>query len=326
MIDLLPDDDQKALIDNFESVLAAEAPLARLRDGQGDLALLARLAELGWFGLGLPESAGGVGLGLIEEALLFREAGRFLVGPRLFAAVLGAHAAVRAGDPALAAALAGGERGACLLSCDGRHAFDRQPGDSLVRVDEEGIRLFGEAALVRAEPIAGLDPAIALERVELDEKGVRRLADRMIALRMKVLVSASLVGLAEAARDRATLYAKERQQFGQPIGAFQAIKHRCADMAVGCESAWTLTALAALCLGSGRHDAAFQAAAARIVAGDAALAAVRGNVQIHGGMGFTDECEAHLLVKRCHFLLQLAGGTRLHQEALLAEPEPVHGR
>jgi alkylation response protein AidB-like acyl-CoA dehydrogenase len=170
------------------------------------------------------------------------------------------------------------------------------------------------------ETVPGLDGAVTLERVSLPP---RNRAGADLALRATVLIAANLVGLIEAARDMATAYAKERQQFGQPIGAFQAIKHRCADMAVGAESAWTLTVFAALALDEGRADGPFQAAAARIVAGDAALAAARGNIQIHGGMGFTDECDAQLLVKRCHLWLQAGGDTRTHKAALMAEPEPV---
>ncbi len=320
MIDLLPDDEQQALVDNVRDVLAAEAPVSRLRGGMGDRDLISRLTALGWVGLGISEEQGGVGLGLVEEALLFCEAGRHLVGPGLLAAVLGAHAA---DDPALRAALIGGDRGAALIARDGQHRFDRRPGDLSVSVTDAGATLFEDDGAIGALPVTGLDGAVALERVSIGQGGGIAVSSADLPLRATILIAANLVGLAEAARDMATAYAKERQQFGQPIGAFQAIKHRCADMAVGCEAGWTLTVFAALALAEGRPDAAFQAAAARIVAGDAALAAVRGNVQIHGGMGFTDECDAQLLVKRCHLWLQAGGDTRAHKVALMAEPEPV---
>lgn len=320
MIDLLPDDEQQALIDNVRDVLAAEAPVSRLRGGMGDRDLISRLTALGWVGLGISEEKGGVGLGLAEEALLFREAGRHLVGPGLLAAVLGAHAS---DDPALKAALIGGDRGAALIARDGQHRFDRRQGDLSVSVIDAGAMLFQDDAVIDALPVTGLDGGVALERVSIGQGGGIAVSCADLPLRATILIAANLVGLAEAARDMATAYAKERQQFGQPIGAFQAIKHRCADMAVGCEAGWTLTVFAALALAEGRPDAAFQAASARIVAGDAALAAVRGNVQIHGGMGFTDECDAQLLVKRCHLWLQAGGDTRAHKVALMAEPEPV---
>lgn len=321
MIDLLPNDDQQSLVESIRDVLASEAPLARLRDGTPDDALIASLTGLGWVGLAIPEADGGVGLGLAEEILLFREAGRALVGPGLLAAVLAAHVASASGDTALAAALIGGERRAALMTRDGRHRFDHRDGDLSLCVANDGASLFGGG--ISAEAVAALDAAATLERVSLPDAGSHKVNGPALPLRATVLTAAILVGTAEAARDMATAYARERHQFGQAIGAFQAIKHRCADMAVGCESAWSLTVLAALALAEGRPDAAFQIASARIVAGNAARDAVEGNIQVHGGMGFTDECDAQLLVKRCHLWLQASGDTRAHKAALMAEPEPV---
>lgn len=323
MIDLLPNDDQQALADTIRTILAAEAPLMRLRDGTPDDALIATLTGLGWIGLGLEEEAGGVGLGLAEELLLFREAGRALVGPGLLASLLAAHMAAQLGDLALAAALVAGERRAALVTRDGRHRLDHRTGDLSLHVSADQTVLLDDSDIANAETVPGLDGAVTLERVSLTPGAGRAVEGSGLPLRMTILVCALLVGTAEAARDMATAYAKERQQFGQPIGAFQAIKHRCADMALGCESAWSLTVLAGLALAEGRPDAAFQVASARIVTGDAALDAAEGNIQIHGGMGFTDECDAQLLVKRCHLWLQAAGTTRVHQAALMAQAEPV---
>jgi alkylation response protein AidB-like acyl-CoA dehydrogenase len=129
-----------------------------------------------------------------------------------------------------------------------------------------------------------------------------------------------LVGIAEATRDMATAYAKTREQFGKPIGVNQAIKHRCADMAVAADAAVNQLLFAALSVQEERPDADFQVAAARVVADQAALTNARHNVQVHGGMGFTAECDAHLYVKRAHLLGRTFGGLRGAQADLLAQP------
>lgn len=333
MIDLLPNDEQQAIWDSAETVLAAEAPLSRLHaDAADDAAVLRRTAELGWIGLGLAEADGGVGYGLAEEALIFRAAGRHLLSPTLLGSVLAARIASRAGDAALAAALLSGERRAAILvPLDGRldaqpsgafHRLDAGPDDLAVAWSAEGAALFSPLSCNAV--VASIDDTVKLERINLDS--VRPLhwiaaVQDDIALRATVLGAATLTGLAEAARDMALEYAKMRQQFGQAIGAFQAIKHACADMAVRCESAWSLTAFAALA--EDRGDAAFQAHAAWIIAAQAADQNAARNVQVHGGMGFTAECDAQLLVKRARVLAAIGGGARGHKAALLAQPDPA---
>lgn len=322
MIDLLPDDEQQLLADAFEEVLCEEAPLGRLRgDPAGEHALIARLAGLGWIGLGIAEEDGGLGLGVVEETLLMRAAGHHLIGTGLLAGLLAARLAAAEGSGQLLAALLSGRKGAALAIDDG--------ADGLYRIDhhEDDVTLFidgtGAAALLDEDAL-DLSRTLAIDDAVRLERGRRPIGSEGVPIggRAAILTSAYLTGIAQRARDMATAYAKERQQFGQPIGAFQAIKHRCADMAVGCEAAWSLTVFGALALAEERPDARFQIAAARIVASDVALAAVRANVQVHGGMGFTEECDAQLLVKRLHLWLPIAGGPRQHRHALLGEPPP----
>jgi alkylation response protein AidB-like acyl-CoA dehydrogenase len=106
----------------------------------------------------------------------------------------------------------------------------------------------------------------------------------------------------------------------------QAVKHSCTDMAVRAESATCQTFFAALALGESTPDAAFQVAAAKIVAGNAATMNARASVQIHGGLGFTWEHDAHLLAKRAHVLGVLFGDRREHLARLLALPPAQRGR
>ena len=137
-----------------------------------------------------------------------------------------------------------------------------------------------------------------------------------------MLVAAVLVGVAEAARDDAVSYVKDRFQFGKPIGVFQAVKHPCADMAVACEAAWFQTTMAAIAMRDGLPDASFQAAAAKAVATRSAIRGAESDVQIHGGYGFTAEYDPHLFVKRAHVLDRLAGDTSRQLADVLAGSPP----
>jgi alkylation response protein AidB-like acyl-CoA dehydrogenase len=132
-----------------------------------------------------------------------------------------------------------------------------------------------------------------------------------------------MAGLAEATCAMSVEYAKEREQFGQPIGSFQAVKHRCADMAARAEAAITQTRWAALTVDASGPDGAFEVEAARVMATRAALTNSEVNVQNHGGIGFTWEHPAHRYVTRAR-LLELTGGSLAdHQAKLLTAPTPA---
>lgn len=315
MIDLLPDEAQQALADSFAQVLAAEAPLARLHQADArDDRLLAALAELGWLGLGIAPEHGGIGGGAVEEVLLMREAGRALVSPCLAAAML----AARLAEPESAAAVIAGHRLAAIAF--DRYRIDGTEAALTVYLGSEGASLV---TLADAVPIRAIDDSVTLERIRVAPPASE---DGAALRRFTLWAGAVLAGMAEVARDMAVAYAKVREQFGQPIGGFQAIKHRCADMALRCEAAWTQVAFAALAEDGERSDAQFQIAAARLIAGDAALSNARANVQVHGGIGFTEECDAHLLVRRAQLWLAMSGGERRHQRDILAAPSPAEAR
>ena len=327
MIDLLPNEDEQAVLDNFRAVLRAEAPVSRLREaGVGDAGLLARMAELGWIGLGLSEEHGGVGYGIAEEMLLFREAGRHLVSPLLLGAVLGAHVAAQAGNAVLAGEIIAGEKSvALLIRKDAKGSVLRLDGAAAPLAliwDGAGMALYDAAALTSIEDVPALDNYVELERATLTGAPVLQ-ASSSLPVRAKVLVSAMLVGVAEAARDMAVDYAKLREQFGQPIGAFQAIKHFCADMAVRTEAAHFQTLVAGFALRESQPDAAYQASAARIVAADAALRNGERNIQVHGGIGYTEAADPQLFIKRAQLLSELGGGTRQHKRDILNEQAPA---
>jgi alkylation response protein AidB-like acyl-CoA dehydrogenase len=133
------------------------------------------------------------------------------------------------------------------------------------------------------------------------------------------LTAAQLLGLADGALQLAVAYAKEREQFGRPIGSFQAVKHLCADMLTRVELARSAVYAAAVTLdGRGVDDPQRMVAAAKITAGEAALANGKSCIQVHGGMGFTAEVDAHFYLKRAFVLDTWFGSVDAHAEAVAA--------
>jgi alkylation response protein AidB-like acyl-CoA dehydrogenase len=323
-VDLLPTSEQEQIVEAAAAFLRAELPVERLRNprARADAAAVwTKLAELGWFGLASSD-AEGFGLTLTDAALAFREFGRHLVPPAALGAALGASVAAAAGDRALATEIREG-RARVGLAVRPSGAAD----GSLLLVDTEDAELFlswseREAALVPASalgatvPKESLDPGIAIATSSAPRSHAAAVPAAALPVHRMgaVLLAAMLVGIAEATRDLSVAHAKTREQFGRPIGGFQAVKHACADMAVRCEAAAPQTWMAALTADAARADADFQGAAAKIVATEAAYANARAAIQVHGGMGMTAECLVHFHLKRTH-VLDAIGGDLRHQQA-----------
>ena len=312
-MDLLPTDEQEAIAASARDVLTKHGYPGSLRslDRSGhDAELWEHGTAQGWLGLGVPEDAGGLGLGATDEVMLFREIGRHLAPGALVSTVIATHAAVALGDGTLAARLVVGEERAALAVATGQGLLVlHRPGATAVVVIGGGVRLATVAALGQLEDLPGLDAGTPVARSSA-RADIGRAVPAPVELRLHLLASAALAGIAEATRDQAASYAAVRHQFGQPIGAFQAVKHRCADMATRAEAAWAQTCFAAAAIDGGRPDAAHQVAAAAVVAASAGRTNAAANVQVHGGIGFTAEHDAHLFVKRAHVWETVLGGRR----------------
>jgi alkylation response protein AidB-like acyl-CoA dehydrogenase len=330
VIDLLPDDEQQELVDAARTYLRNELPTSRLREiaasGAGyDPAAWEQQAKQGWWGLGLPADGGGVGYGPVEEALLHRELGRHLVPGPVLGTTLAAHLAHRAGATDLVAELVGGSRTATLAEVRPGEAaalvWRTGPLDLLLVVDAAAdvARVVEAADVALSDDGASIDPAFGMARVPIEALGDERAAGpgADLAAHGTLLVAAALTGVAEAARDLGAAYARDRIQFGKPIGTFQAVKHRAADTAVRAEMAWSQVAVAALHRAAADPHAAFHASAAKVVAADAAVRNGRDTIQNHGGIGFTDEHDAHLFLKRGHVLDHVLGDPRHHLDIVL---------
>jgi len=315
IVDFQLSEEQQLIEDSISGLLAERLPVERLREtgshfGAAEHRLLPAFAELGLFGLAVPEAQGGIGLGIAEEALAAKALGRHLASPSLLAQMVAPHLAEDNEERATLIAGASSAAFANRLAPTGVQLFDAGSATRIVLLDD-GARLIATPA--SAESVDGLDEAVAMARGDDDYPAGSR---NMIADRISLLFAAYLAGIAQATLEMAVAYAGTREQFGQPIGAFQAIKHQCADMAVRAAAAEAQVLQAAITFGAGGDDRA-EAAAARLLATDAALANAKANIQIHGGMGFTAECDAHLFLKRAHLIAALGSSKRAEQARLL---------
>ncbi|TAK98543.1 MAG: acyl-CoA dehydrogenase [Rhodospirillaceae bacterium] len=338
MWELLLNEDEAMIADSVREYLSRELPIDRLQPKAAPRDLnqvRAGMVDLGWFGVGLPEEVGGSGLGLVEEMLVQRECGRFLVSPSVLATVLGAHVAFQAGDKALAGDLVAGKTSvafAILTGTDSKatssaaYVFDWNGSDPLLVWNDEGMGLFDAAGFTNAKPDDCLDESVMMHSGQLALSRPRHwvtVKQAPLALRAKILLAAASVGLAEHACDLGVDYAKVREQFGKPIGTFQAVKHRCADMVVRARLGWYQTSMACLKLQAAGNDATLQAAAAKLIATNAAYENGRAAIQIHGGMGFQSECAAHWFMKRAHLYDQAGGDMQAQARCVAAEPSPL---
>jgi alkylation response protein AidB-like acyl-CoA dehydrogenase len=332
MIDLLPSVEQQQIVDSVVEFFARTLAVARPRAGSRRISAdtWKEIAALGWFGLAVAEEDGGAGCSLVEEMLVAREFGRHVASPALCATMLSAHVAACTGSHTLLEGILNGELRVGLANAlpggNGPalqvHLLDADGANLVLYWNETGMGLRERSAFAPITVVDSFDEAVHLERAMAPDGApsawvsVQR---SRLPQRAALLICAQLLGVAEAAKDDAVAYARVREQFGQPIGAFQALKHECAEMAVHCEAAYAQTFFAALAENSVLADAAFQRAAAGLLATEAALSNARANIQIHGGIGFTSECNAHRYLKRAHLLGQL-GGAAGRDRLLLLTP------
>ncbi|WP_329117415.1 acyl-CoA dehydrogenase family protein [Streptomyces sp. NBC_01353] len=265
-------DDQKALKAGVRELLAGrfdrDALRAAVEGGGLDRGLWRELGAAGFFALRLPEEAGGVGLGLPEAVLLFEEAGRALLpGP-----LISTHLA--------AGSVPGAAEGEVVVT-----AVD---GGLVEWLDEADV-VTGDAQ--GAVPVRSVDPLTPLHRLPGEERmPATRAGDAQLTVAL--LTAAEQLGSASRTTEMAVSYARTRVQFGQAIGAFQAVKHLCAEMLVRTEVARAAVYAAAV------TGDPVEIAGAKLLADEAAVDCARDCLQVHGGMGFTWEADVHLHLKR----------------------------
>ncbi|WBO65602.1 acyl-CoA dehydrogenase family protein [Streptomyces camelliae] len=278
-------DDQHALRAGVRQLLERRFGHEALRaavdaPGRLDRGLWRALGEAGFFALRLPEARGGVGLGLPEAVLVFEEAGRALLPGPLVATHLAAGS------------VPGAATGETVVAAVDGELVEWLDGADAVLGDTSG-----------AVPLRSLDPLTPLHRVP-----VAGVTDPVGSL----LTAAEQLGTAGRVCELAAQHARTREQFGRPVGAFQAVQHLCADLLVRAEIARVAVYAAAV-----TADPA-DIAAARLLADEAAVRGARDCLQVHGGMGFTWEADVHLHLKRAWVRAQRGDGDTQSEELLAA--------
>jgi len=272
------------------------------------------------FSITLPEADGGLELGVSEAALVFEELGRALVPGPLVATFL---AAPWIDGAATGETIVGRFEPGTPVSVV-EHPADL---DALFTLAPDGVRRLDPAAIATRPVERPVDALTPLGIVEGDVPAGELVADVDAAERARlvgtVLTSALQLGLALRATELATEYAKEREQFGRVIGSFQAVKHLCADMLVRAEVARAAVYAAAVALDGRSDDDALRAtAAAKILAGDAAIANGKAGIQVHGGIGFTWEHDLHFFMKRSQLDQLQFGDASFHRARLTSLLRP----
>ncbi|RAY16248.1 acyl-CoA dehydrogenase [Actinomadura craniellae] len=315
-MDLTLSTDQRDLRDGLRAFLRDAWTADRLRAAADspdlDRGAWRALADLGVFGLEVPESDGGMELGAAEAVLVFEELGRALVPGPLVATYLAAALLGRPGAATGATVVTWADRTAPVQVVEHLAA-----ADEVIAAGEDGLWALPAGKVAGTPAGIPLDPLTPVSHVV--ELPAGDPVGRAAAWRDRgaVLTAALQVGVAQGALDLAVRYAGEREQFGRVIGSFQAVKHLLAESLVRVDLARAAVLTAALTLDDpAAGDLAEAVAAAKILADDAATAGGRCCVQVHGGMGFTWEVLAHLYLKRAWLLETGFGEPGVHAERL----------
>ena len=349
-------EDQLALRKAAEDLLAAQSSSIRVRQaGQSpdhfDRELWQAMAEQGWAAVEVPEADGGLGLGAVEVSVLCEALGRHVSPVPYLGTVLTVGALLRSSSSPPSSSSSGAaadwiERLASGQAV-GAVSWPARPGALVAEGEGEHWRLTGRSDPVVFAPVADVvlapaltadgnalfllepdkpvpEPAMdltrSLGRHDLRGEPAMRLggADAVDALldRAAAGLCAEMLGAAGRVLEQSVDYAKDRVQFGRPIGSFQAVKHRCADMLVDVEGMRSAAYYAAWAVGASDPDASAAASAAKVWCSDASSRVMASGLQVHGGIGFTWEHDLHLFVKRAQLDQISFGDARFHRDRI----------
>jgi alkylation response protein AidB-like acyl-CoA dehydrogenase len=349
-------DDQELLRRSTRELLTREVPFEKSRRVMEtsplghDPGAWRSLAELGYLGLTLPPAVGGQGLGAVELAVVLEEMGRAcLPGPYLDVVLGATLLAAAGGEDARLARIAGGEELVTIAREDAPFAGGHEPAarleggrvrgqkvfvpfaaqaDALLVVTPQGIALAAAPFAVAPLPTFDLTQrfgAVAFDHAAtlLGSPALLDPVDHLAAMGAAAL----LLGVMSHELEATLAYVQAREAFRRPIGAFQALQHRLADMLLRTESTRSAVYRAAWCLDARDPDAPLACAAAKVYAGDAARLVCGEAIQMHGGIGFTWEVDRHFYFKRAKTLEQHYGAPEVQLERALSffDPRPCLG-
>jgi alkylation response protein AidB-like acyl-CoA dehydrogenase len=306
------------------------------------------MSEQGWLAIELPEDEGGLGLGLVEVAVLCEELGRRLVAAPFLPTVV-ALGALSDAEPGAAAATKewrealsqGSAVGCAVIVPPGRISVSGASSDGEVRLQgeappalyapsadvavlvcDEGTYAADLRTLGRPDPLPAMDRTRELGALRFDSAPAVRLGGAEAAARAldraATLVSAEMLGAADHVLSMSVHYAKDRVQFGKPIGSFQAVKHMLADALVDVEGMRSTAYYAAWCTAADDGERSLAASMAKAWCSDASRRVMGTGLQVHGGIGFTWEHDMHLYVKRAQLDQVSYGDASFHRDRIAA--------
>lgn len=316
-------DDQQEIKRTARDLLASRSSWDKVRAsaeaGAYDDALWKELSGLGWPGIAIAEEHGGQGLGAVELAVLLEELGYACAATPFLGSVLAATALEHAGSDAQRerwlGGLASGElRGALGAVRDGvADLVPDAPGADVVVLVDLAERTASVTDGSAVEPVDAIDPTRRYGRVPADgaeplEGDAGAAIDRALAA-----VSAELVGLSQRGLDMSVEYVKERKQFGVPVGVFQAVQHRAAQMLLDTEGGRSAAYYAAWTADADPAKLPMAAAMAKAWTSEGGRSTASSAIQLHGGIGFTWEADVHWLFKRAQLDSAFLGGGATHR-------------
>jgi alkylation response protein AidB-like acyl-CoA dehydrogenase len=331
-------DDQQAIKRTANELLAARFKPERVRElaeaETYDEDAWKEICELGWAGIFIDEEHGGQGLGVVELVILMEELG-YVLAPVPFLSNAAAGLALQfAGTDEqkerwLPGIASGEARGTVGMVRDGeaRLVPDADSAEVIVLIGFDGSTSVVEAAAADIEPFETMDRTRRFGHVRAN--GGEPLGGDCFAAgdRIVTALSAETVGVAQKAMEMAVDYARERKQFGRPIGSYQAVSHRCAQMLLEVEGSRSGAYYAGWCADAEPESLPAAASGAKAYSSDAGWRVCGSSLQVHGGIGFTWEHDLHFFLKRAKTNAMLFGSAREHRDRVaslaLSKPETV---
>ena len=317
-------DDQQAIKSTAREFLASRFKLEKVREmaiaGEYDDALWGQIAELGWPGIFIAEEHDGQDLGVVELAILQEELG-YACAPSPFfsnaaAGLLVKHAGTDEQRASLLPGVASGEaRGTVGIVRDGAAPLvpDADTASFIVLLDEESATVL-KTSDAQVDKVETIDSTRRFFRVGAGGGDALEGDLKAGFQRIEVALAAELVGICQRTMEMAVEYAKDRKQFDRPIGAYQAVSHRCAQMMLETEGARAATLYAAWAADHEPESLPLGASMAKAYAADAGWRVTAASLQVHGGIGFTWEHDLHWFLKRARTDGALFGSAREHRD------------
>ena len=278
------------------------------------------ITELGWPGLALPEEAGGAGLGMVELAVVAEEIGYALAPTPLQGSWVAGFLLDAVGESEWLPKIADGSvRVAVAVAALDQNCFlvPQAVGADAFLLGPQIVA----AGAVSVEPLEALDPTRRPSKVTITGDATEIPGNPEGAQeRTGVMLAAESTGIAQRCLDMSVAYAKERQQFGKPIGSFQAVSHTCAQMLLETENARALVYNAAWALDHDPQQAPLASAMAKAYASDAGVRCAEFAIQVHAGIGMTWEHDLHFFLKRAQWNAHVprpSAGTRAQVAELI---------